>query len=464
MAGDSTSGGGAREEGLTVHLLERAAWLIRLRWAAIVGVAAAVFLSARAEWVPDARPLALIALAMVAYNAVFQRLNRRGPSRVESDAVEARLFVQLLCDLASLSLLLHWSGGIENPFAMFFAFHMAIAAILLERWNAFLLAGLAMLLFGGTVVTEHLGLVPHHTLILAVPSAGSPGIVHGPPESTVYLIGYLIAFGSMLFGTVYFVQSVETRRRRIQALAAQRERIAQSRERMARIGEISSGVAHTIRNPLHGLMNCVKILQRKAAALGDAEVDEILDMMNEGLRRISSVTQRLLSFSRTTELRVQPRLPGPLAEEALEFLRTAASERGIALEVRDEGAPEVPLDPDRFGEALISLVDNALYACEAGDRVSVVLRRDDASGGALVLVEDTGSGIEPERIPRLFDPFYTTKAIGEGSGLGLAITRRIVEAHGGTIDVESRLGEGSVFRMRFPMRRPEALEGRTLDD
>ena len=235
-------------------------------------------------------------------------------------------------------------------------------------------------------------------------------------------------------------------RARTEARQREHERVAHSREKMARMGEVASGVAHTIRNPVHGLLNCVSLLEG-SAHLQEPDETEVLELMREGLERIERVTKRLLVLSRDVPLLCRPTDVGELLRDACGQWAVLATQHGLQLWVEDTEI-EAKLDPDRLLEALGNVIGNAIDACAAGGRVTLSARRL-GDGGFRVTVRDTGEGISVEHLARVTDPFFTTKAIGEGSGLGLAITRRIMEEHGGRVQIESEPGHGTQVSLVF---------------
>jgi signal transduction histidine kinase len=262
----------------------------------------------------------------------------------------------------------------------------------------------------------------------------------------------LLAFvgTATLVGTWLVTRSIAMRRRETEALRLERQRIASSRERLARVGEISAGVAHTIRNPLHGVLNCVDILKAKLPAADHNQ--KVLSLMSEGLERIQSVTHRLLGLARETELRKTPTDINVLIEDTVRFMEVRCHKKGVPLNVKlMSPAPLVNIDPNQFSEALLNVLDNALAACDPGQLIQVSTSGHGGSEeGILIEVVDEGSGIPPEQREMIFDPFFSSKPIGEGTGLGLVITKRIVEEHGGEIRVESRLGEGTRVSLLIP--------------
>jgi signal transduction histidine kinase len=427
---------------------DRQRWLVNLRWVAIVGVIAVVGVTAALGALEDIRPLFVTILCMAAYNLVFQRLLKTERDAEDTMQEVLTLFVPILCDLAALTLLLHWSGGVRNPFALFFTFHMAIGATLLSTRLVYVLGAIGSLFWGGVVLLEHWGVLLHHPLMLARGPTSARAL---PEPSGMELAGYLTAFTLTLFGVIYFVRSVERGRWEAEAKAFQREKLALSRDRMARIGEISAGVAHTVRNPLQGVIGCLDLLRDGQCGQDDGQA-ELIDMMDEGLQRVERVTRRLLALTRERHLAMEPTDVNELIRESLRFLDTKASAKGIELETRLNDLPLATVDPDALGEVMMNLVDNAIDACAQHDRVLIETSLVDGLTRAIsISVRDTGAGIPDEYVEKVFDPFFTTKAVGEGSGLGLAIVREIVADHMGAIRILRDAAWGTCFNILIPV-------------
>jgi len=208
-------------------------------------------------------------------------------------------------------------------------------------------------------------------------------------------------------------------------------------------------VAHSVRNPLHGLLNGVELLGRRTS--DDPQANETLALMGEALQRIDRVTQRLLVLSRDAPLACTDSDVDVVVGDALRLSSPRSRGSVAQLSLEPGGAGRAQIDTVRLGEAIVNVVDNALDACRAGG--SVTVRTATApDGGILIDVEDTGPGIAASDLEKIFDPFFTTKAIGEGSGLGLAITRRIIEEHGGRVTVDSAPGSGTRVRLQLLRR------------
>jgi signal transduction histidine kinase len=225
---------------------------------------------------------------------------------------------------------------------------------------------------------------------------------------------------------------------RIEALAQ-----ARRREALAAVGEMAAGLAHEIRNPLGAIHGAAQILSSGTDA---ARSREMLTVIEEETGRLGRVMGQFLEYARPAPGR---REPVDVAELARGVLRSAsASGLDLRAEVRVSSEASRALgDPDQIQRAFANLVRNASDAAGPGGMLRIHVGKD-GSGKITVRFEDNGPGIPPEEIPRLFQPFHTTKATG--TGLGLALVHRIVEAHGGEIRVEGRQGLGAAFTIALP--------------
>jgi len=286
-------------------------------------------------------------------------------------------------------------------------------------------------------------------------------------------------------GDLQFLGAISdlTERNRMRAMVVQTEKLAS-------IGLLSAGVAHEINNPLAYVANNLVVLERdtkgllallevyerarerlaavdpeaarQAVALA-AEVDlayvrdnldRILTRTREGVQRVSRIVQSLRGLARTDRPQLEEVHLPDLVDSSLEMIRGRLQRRGIKIELDYGRVPKLRCVSTQLSQVLLNLLVNALQAVEStpkpeGGRVGVTVRQ--AGHELLLEVSDNGCGIEPKEVARIFDPFYTTKPVGEGTGLGLSITHGIVTGHGGRIDVDSRPGAGSRFRVFLPL-------------
>ena len=230
------------------------------------------------------------------------------------------------------------------------------------------------------------------------------------------------------------------------------EEALRRRDRLAAMGELASTVAHEVRNPLNAVGMTAQRLRREfldAAPAGSpdrAELEELLGVMTAETQRIDRIVQQFLDYARPPRLAPEPCDLGALVSGLVERTRPLAEARGVALAADVARAGLAVVDPAQLRQALDNLVRNAIDATPAGGRVDVSVRA--AGAGCVIEVRDTGRGIEPDHLPKVFDLYFTTKP--DGTGVGLAVTQQIVSAHGGTIEVDSRPGAGAAFTLRLP--------------
>jgi len=430
----------------TPYLLARMAWLVRLRWIAVVGVAVVVGIAWAVDVVDTVGRLLAATGVLAGANLVFHRAAKRLPQTTPVSKIHNILFGQILVDLTILTVLVQLSGNTENPFVLFYVFHMGIAAMLLPYRKAMLLGGAAAVLRGGAVLAELTGMATHHPLGLVAHAVSAEGALWVSPS---FVVAYLVAFSLTELGVIYFVHALVSRLREAESIRRERELVAKSRERLARIGTVATGVAHTIRNPLHGIGNCIDLLRDHVSSDG---VD-LLDMMAEGTERIELVTKRLLTLARDEPLRMESTDLATLLQEAHGFALTRRENRRVPVHFELATIEPVHVDQVRLTEAIVNALDNAVYACrEEGE---IVIRLSDLRPERQLLrieIEDTGEGMSPDVMERAHEPFFTTKPVGEGTGLGLAISRRILEEHGGTFEITTRAAKGCRVRMEIPIR------------
>jgi len=217
-------------------------------------------------------------------------------------------------------------------------------------------------------------------------------------------------------------------------------------QRLASIGSLAAGVAHEIRNPLSSIKGFATYFRERYRE--NQEDSRTADIMVKEVDRLNRVIGQLLDYSRPLDMRREPRVPENLILHALKVIEGQAREKGIAVKTDlARPVPEVMADPDKMEQVFLNLYLNALEAMEKGGVLSVALRTHP---GRRVRIEiaDTGAGIRKGDLPRVFDPYFTTKP--SGTGLGLAIVQKIVEAHDGEIRVESEPGKGTTVSVILP--------------
>ncbi|HXG95137.1 MAG TPA: ATP-binding protein [Blastocatellia bacterium] len=231
-------------------------------------------------------------------------------------------------------------------------------------------------------------------------------------------------------------------------------------ERLATLGQLVSGVAHELNNPLTSVIGYTQLLLTTSTVNGKAH--EWLEVVNREAERTRRIVQNLLSFSRQHKSKQTQVDINELLENTLELRAYEMRVNNIRVERQMQNIPKISADAHKLQQVFLNIIVNAEQAInegECGGAITIKSQFYSAEGRERVRVEiaDDGPGIAPEHINKLFEPFFTTKPAGKGTGLGLSISREIIEAHNGTIRVESAPGRGADFIIELPVRRDGAL-------
>ncbi|MEW6441981.1 MAG: ATP-binding protein [bacterium] len=237
-------------------------------------------------------------------------------------------------------------------------------------------------------------------------------------------------------------------------LERSRQRLVQS-EKMALVGKLAAEVAHTIRNPMTSIKMRLFSLER-SLQLSPAQKED-LDVISQETRHLDNVVKNFLEFSRPPKLRMQPFSISEVVDMSLQLLQKRFEVQGVRIERRQSPwLPDVYVDPEAIKEVLVNLMINACDAMKEGGSISIA----ESDGVAehmgrvvLVSVSDTGPGVPAELWEKVWEPFFSTKE--EGTGLGLAIALRIVEEHGGRLELRGSQSKGATFDMTLPVYKEE---------
>lgn len=471
------------------ELIARIGWLIRLRWVAIAGVS--VFL----QLVPPlfevelelGRLYAVIA-ALAVYNLAMtwtaRHLAGRGSPLLhagrlarallpdalqgapgEAEATRAAVFanLQISVDLVALATLLHFGGGIENPFMAFFVFHVVVASILLSRRATYLQTGLAVVAVSVVGWGECLGALVHYPL---------DGVWRAGAHREPLLVGAELAvFATTLSIAAYMGSTIAARLREREAEAARLARAVEVKAvqleaalaRMSHMEKVKSEymrrVAHELRGPLGTIRTAISVVLSGAGANLAAEMRDLLVRAGGRSRQLAETVNDLLDLSRAREApsAAARRLVdlAALARQLAAELEATAAGLGCALAV--DAPPDVPPvygDPAGLEALVRNLLDNALRYGAGGGQIDLRLRHSD--GRLRLEVADRGIGIEPDALAHVYEEFFRSPGArahsAEGTGLGLAIVRGVVDQHGGTIAIDSAPGTGTRVIVDLPAR------------
>jgi signal transduction histidine kinase len=217
-------------------------------------------------------------------------------------------------------------------------------------------------------------------------------------------------------------------------------------EHFATLGEVATGLAHEIRNPLAGIAGVIEIIGRDLPSSSPARA--VVKDVRQEIARINHIVTDLLQTARPHPPKVRKSDLNITVEHAVMLGRQQAMAKGIEIALhKDPSLPEVEHDSDQIHQVLLNLLLNSQQAIDAKGKIEVNV--EGRGSNAVIEVKDNGRGIAPEHLPNIFRPFYTTK--GDGTGLGLSLARRIVEDHHGRIDVTSTVGKGTTFAVVLPL-------------
>jgi signal transduction histidine kinase len=233
-----------------------------------------------------------------------------------------------------------------------------------------------------------------------------------------------------------------------------REHLAQA-EKWALVGKLAAGVAHSVRNPLTSVKMRLFSMERSLSLAPSQKED--FEVISEEIRHIDTIVQNFLEFSRPPKLKMQKVSPSDAVDMAIQLLRYRLESYDVKVDViREERLPEIAADPDQLKEVFVNLMVNACEAMVDGGTISVseeVGTSDSVGPVVLIKMADSGPGVPESIQEKLFQPFFSTKE--EGTGLGLSIASRIVEEHGGWLDLKSKEGEGATFIITLPIKEAE---------
>lgn len=225
------------------------------------------------------------------------------------------------------------------------------------------------------------------------------------------------------------------------------QRALERSEHLAAIGELAASIAHEVRNPLAGMKGAMEVLREHLTL--DPSKAEVVDELMAQIVRLENLVRDLLTFAQPRPLALQPVELQSLLDRVLRLIpKSIEISRISVIRDYDDRMPPIQADPQQLEQVFLNLVQNAIQAMDGEGTLTISAA--PANGSMDIVFQDTGPGIRPADLLRIFQPFFTTRH--RGSGLGLAIVRKIVEAHGGTVRVQSKPGEGTTATITLPVR------------
>jgi signal transduction histidine kinase len=438
----------------STSLVKRAFWLIRLRWVAILILAAATTYAGNFLKVSLPKvELYVLAGILVCYNFVLFDLMRyfTWKGRIPTaKAISRMIMFQITVDFFILTVILHFSGGIENPFFLYFVFHTILASVLLSRTQSYVQATLAVIMFGLLVLLEYRGLIGHYQL--------SGFVRHSHYNEGLFVLGTWFVLSTTLYLVVYMTTSI-SQQLRIQQEGFKQANI-QLKEKDVVKSEYVMRLTHDIRGHLAAIESCLDIvINQMVGPLNEKQ----MDLVERAYRRASKCMIFITSLLKLTRMKLISQLDMSFFSlKNVVFNAIAAVERRTtkkAIKVSYEfesGVDQIYGEPVLIEEMLTNLLFNAARYTPEGGRINILAREEGEN--VLIQVIDTGIGIPEGEQEKIFEEFYRAenarKVERDGTGLGLAIAKQVVERHKGRIWAEdNKGGPGSTFNIILPKAR-----------
>jgi signal transduction histidine kinase len=476
------------------ELLVRVGWIVKVRWLFLAVLAVTIVTGRYAFGIrfPVGRVLLVWAVILL-YNLGFELYYRFRKTESAPDLTVSRIetYLQIGMDLLALTFLIHFTGGAENPFISFYLFHAILASMLLPRAEAWLLGLVSYCMFLSVVALEYLEIVPHYQL---------EGLfLHSRHGNLLFLsvvsLGLLITLVITIYLSCTIVGSLRLREKKLvltrnmlekksgelteaNAKLVERQKQLVQAEKLASMGQLVSGIAHEINNPVQFIQGNMQILRE---AIGDIlpildaqakedrgmkiarlpypffreQVQVLLRDMADGAGRIGNIVRDLKTFARRDEGRLDEKVDVNRVVEAATRLVHNKIKRFRLEQSLAEGLPALKGSLVQLEQVAVNTLINAAESLEGRPDacIRIATRLENAGRQVRLSIADNGPGMTDEVKHRLFDPFFTTKQRIGGTGLGMSITYGIIEEHGGSIEVETRLGEGTTFHYLLPVSR-----------
>ena len=446
-------------------LIQRIHYFIDFRWVAAIGVAVlTLFANSVLRIGFPAIPVYIIAVGIALYNLMFW-LYARGLKPEDTPDLVARArrsaAVQSVVDLLALTVLLHFTGGIETPLAFYFVFHITVASILLPDKAAYSLATLAVLLLCSLIGLEYFEIIPHVHLEGFVP--------FDLYRQETYILAILFTLVTVLYVSTYIATSIAGElRKRQREVASLRDRclidfnaLEEVNKRLTELDRLRTYflgmVSHDLKAPLVAIESYCQVILGGFAGEINEEQREMLDRSSYRIRELLNLISDLLDVSRIEAGQIAQEFKAmslsEVIEGSLEDIQAMAKEKEMELRVEvPDKLPVIQAAPHRLRQVLNNLLSNAIKFTPPEGLITLSV--EDKEDLLQVEVMDTGAGIPPEDLPYIFDDFFRGRDVDRtGAGLGLSIANKIVEAHGGKIWVESPCtsdGTGSKFTFTLP--------------
>ncbi len=432
-------------------LLSRVSWSITLRWLAVSGYFLATLvvkygfdlqLPYKEIWLI----LGLLAVINGIYLLIF-KIFKGFSFRVEIVSLQFHIII----DLIFLTALIHYSGGVENPIYLFYAFHVVLSSIIFPGRAPIVITTLVVILFSSLIYLEYKGILYHYCIF-------STDLHFN--QLLIYIV--LVVFTITVYVTMYICMSfmyifreakIQIDRQNLQLIEADKQK-----------SQFYRFTSHELKSPVIAIKSSVDGVIKNFSDQLDDRANDLLKRASKRSDQMLEIIRELLELSKNRSRAVRDREIieiNQLIPELIEQQKVQAEEKTINLEVNlSEEELLVYGHPDSFKEIFQNLFSNALRYTKENGIIKIVTR--DLGDKIEISIKDTGIGITEDDIPKVFDEFFRSenakKEVKIGTGLGLSIVKQIVENYGGKIKVQSTLGEGTRFCIIFPKQKNKNID------
>ena len=436
-------------------LIQRAFWLVKLRWIAIGGLAATTYgVTTFTNITLPTMKLYWLSAILLVYNFLLFDIIRYftwGDRQIPYRTISNIIVFQIAADLFILTTILHFSGGIDNPFFLYFVFHMAMTSVMLSRLQSYILATLAVLLFGLLLLFEYKGVIGHYTPIGFVAESHH--------RKVAFVMGTFFVFTTTLYLVVYMTSSISRQLHEQQAEREQANALLQEKDHLK--NEYVLRLTHDIKGHLAAIESCLDVvLYHMDGNLSEKQQD----LTERAYRRANKCMAFVSALLRLTRMKLSGQIDMenfPLRNVVMDSVAAVerrASRKSVDFSYNiDDSIDEIYGEPVLIGEAITNLLFNAIRYTPKGGSIS--LKIEDEGDNILLSVRDSGIGIPAGEEEKIFEEFHRAtnarKVERDGTGLGLSIVRQVVERHHGSVWARNNESGGSTFSFRMPKKASE---------
>jgi signal transduction histidine kinase len=430
------------------RIIEGGFWLIRLRWLAVIGILiATTFANSLLKISIQKIPLYFIAIVLLLLNLVsLYALNYTSKNKISIKVLKGENIVkfQILTDLIILTCLLHYSGGVENPFIIYYIFHMIIASILLSPKTSYIITTIALMLIGALTLLEYYEILPHYTL----QGFNDQNFY----QNKVFLLGTGFIYITTSYLVVYMTVSVSTKLKQHE-MAYTKATIELAKKDKIK-NEYVLRITHDIKDHLAAIQNSLDVV---LISKSETDRQEFAERAHKRTRKLTSFVNELLKLTRIrliNKLDVCEFSIDNSINKVIQDIEPMAMQKGIKINVNSKSfIDKINGNQLSIEEALSNLISNAVKYSpnESEININTIKTKDSV----LIEIIDNGIGIPMHEQKLIFNEFYRASNVSDiekdSSGFGLSLVKQIIEKHNGTLSVESKLNKGTTFKITLPV-------------